>query len=236
MKTIVHKAETRGHAQHGWLDAHHSFSFANYYDPTRTNFGVLRVLNDDWIDGGKGFGRHPHDNMEIITIPLYGDIEHKDSMGHHGVIRTNDVQVMSAGTGVYHSEYNANPNKKLNLFQIWLFPKEKNIKPRYDQKTYLPEERENKWQLLVSPIGGEALGINQDAWFSLGKFDKNTELEYEVKLKGNGVYVMIVEGTATVSGHTLSKRDAIGVWETEKISIKATSDVEILVLDVPMAA
>lgn len=236
MKTILHKAETRGRANHGWLDAHHSFSFASYYNPQRIRFGALRVLNDDWIEGGKGFGRHPHDNMEIVTIPLYGDIEHKDSMGNHGVIKQNDVQVMSAGSGVYHSEYNANPNKKLNLFQIWVLPKKLNISPRYDQKTYLPEERKNRFQTIVSPQeGGEGLPINQDAWFSLGKFDKSAEISYEIRKEGNGAYIMIVEGNATIQGQNLSKRDAIGIWDTEKILIKADSEVEILILDVPMA-
>jgi redox-sensitive bicupin YhaK (pirin superfamily) len=236
MKTVVHKAETRGHANHGWLDAHHSFSFAGFYDPKRMQFGTLRVLNDDWIDGGKGFGRHPHDNMEIITIPLYGDLEHKDSMGNHGVVRQNDVQVMSAGTGIYHSEFNANPSKKINLFQIWVMPKEIGIAPRYDQKTYLPEERQNRFQTVVGADDPNALKINQDAWFSLGNFEKGKEPVYEVRKKGNGVYLMVVEGAATIEGQTLGKRDAIGLWETDTISIKADSDVEILLLDVPMLA
>jgi len=234
MKTILHKSDTRGHANHGWLDAHHSFSFASYYNPQRMNFGVLRVLNDDWIDGGKGFGRHPHDNMEIITIPLYGDLEHKDSMGNAGVIKQHDVQVMSAGTGIYHSEFNANQDKKVNLFQIWVFPNKENVTPRYDQKTYLPQDRQNKLQLLVSPEQDGALTINQEAWFSMGKFKKGEELEYEIKKKGNGVYALVVEGNVSIDGQLLNKRDALGVWDTKSIKIKAEDDMEILLLDVPI--
>ncbi|HAR20085.1 MAG TPA: hypothetical protein DCR46_05445 [Cytophagales bacterium] len=236
MKKILHTANTRGHANHGWLEARHSFSFAQYYNPSRMNFGVLRVLNDDWIDGGKGFGRHPHDNMEIITIPLYGDLEHKDSMGNSGVIKQNDVQLMSAGTGVFHSEFNPNPDKKVNLFQIWVIPKKMNVTPRYEQKTFLPSERQNKWQLLVAPESDTALTINQDAWFSMGKFDSGTESLYEIKKKGNGVYIMVVEGNVRIDGDLLQKRDAMGIWDTDKINIEVNSDCELLVLDVPMQA
>lgn len=234
MKTVLHTSETRGHANHGWLNAHHSFSFASYYNPQRMNFGVLRVLNDDIIDGGKGFGRHPHDNMEIITIPLEGDLEHKDSMGNSGVIKQYDVQVMSAGTGIYHSEFNANPDKKVNLFQIWVFPKKQNVAPRYEQKTFLPKERENKMQLLVSPENDDALTINQDAWFSMGKFEKGREISYQIKKKGNGVYVLVVEGSIELEGQKLNKRDALGVWDADMFNIKIEKDSEILLLDVPM--
>jgi redox-sensitive bicupin YhaK (pirin superfamily) len=236
MKKILHTANTRGSANHGWLEARHSFSFANFYNPNRMHFGALRVLNDDWIDGGKGFGRHPHDNMEIVTIPLYGDLEHKDSMGNSGIIKQYDVQLMSAGTGVFHSEYNPNPNKKVNLFQIWVFPKKQNIAPRYEQKTFLPSERHNKWQLLVSPHEGEALTINQDAWFSMGKFDSEKKMSYEIKKNGNGVYVMVVEGKVRIEGELLQKRDALGLWDTDRIDIKVDSDCELLILDVPMQA
>jgi len=234
MKTILHKSETRGGANHGWLNAKHSFSFASYYNPERMGFGVLRVLNDDIIDGGKGFGRHPHENMEIITIPLEGDLEHKDSMGNSGVIKQFDVQMMSAGTGIYHSEFNANADKKVNLFQIWVFPKKQDVTPRYEQKAFLPQDRLNNLQLLVSPENDGALTINQDAWFSMGKFENGQEIEYSIKKKGNGVYAMVVEGSVTIEGQTLNKRDALGVWDTESIKIKANSDFEILLLDVPM--
>ncbi len=236
MKTVLHTADTRGHAQHGWLSAHHSFSFGGFYDPKRMQFGALRVLNDDWIDGGKGFGKHPHDNMEIITIPLYGDLEHADSIGNHGIIRQNDVQVMSAGTGIYHSEFNANPTKKVNLFQVWVLPKKQDVPPRYDQKTYLPEGRHNQWQFIVAVDDPNALQINQDAWFALGRFNKGLEARYDLKKEGNGVYFMVVEGSAMVAGHTLGKRDAIGIWETGSISVTATSDAEFLLMEVPMSA
>ena len=236
MKTILHNAETRGHTNHGWLDTYHSFSFASYYNPDRMSFGALRVLNDDFIAKGMGFGRHPHDNMEIVTIPLYGDLEHKDSMGHTEVIKQYDVQIMSAGTGIYHSEYNKNRDKDVRLLQIWVFPKIEGVKPRYEQKTYLPEGRKNKLQVVVSPDEDDAVTINQDAWFSLGNLDKETELSYTIKKKGNGVYAFLIEGNATVQGQALSRRDALGLWDTEKISIKADSDVEILLMDVPMQA
>jgi quercetin 2,3-dioxygenase len=235
MNTILHKAGTRGHAKHGWLDSHHSFSFAHYYDPARMNFGALRVLNDDIVDGGQGFGTHPHDNMEIISIPLSGDLEHKDSMGNKTVIRQNDVQIMSAGTGIYHSEYNKNADKKVNFLQIWVFPKEENIKPRYDQKTFKPEDRINKLQNIVSPEKNDAgVLINQDAWFHLGTFKKGFETVYDLKVASNGVYVFVIEGDVTVNGQKLNKRDGFGLWNTEKIALTAETDAEVLVIDVPM--
>jgi redox-sensitive bicupin YhaK (pirin superfamily) len=235
MKTVLHRADTRGHANHGWLDTNHTFSFANYYDPARTHFGVLRVLNDDVVAGGKGFGKHRHDNMEIISIPLYGDLEHQDSMGNSTVIRQNDVQIMSAGAGKYHSEYNKNPEKKVNFLQIWVFPKEQDIEPRYDQRTFLPEDRINKFQNIVSPLeGDEGVRINQNAWFHWGNLKKGFTTEYTVKQSANGVYVFVIDGTVTINGEQLSKRDGLGVWETEKISIAASTDAEVLLLDVPM--
>src|SRR5688572_10982370 len=186
MNTVLHKAKTRGHANHGWLDTNHTFSFAHYYDPARMHFGALRVLNDDSVEGGNGFGTHPHDNMEIVSIPLYGDLEHKDSTGTTAVIKQNDVQIMSAGKGIYHSEYNKNKDKKVNFLQIWVFPKDKNIDPRYEQKTYNPEDRVNKLQQVVSAVkGDEGVWINQDAWFHLGNLKKGFETEYTLKQKGN---------------------------------------------------
>jgi quercetin 2,3-dioxygenase len=235
MNTVLHKAESRGHANHGWLDTNHTFSFANYYDPARMNFGVLRVLNDDVVSGGMGFGKHPHDNMEIISIPLSGDLEHKDSMGNTTVIKQNDVQIMSAGTGVYHSEYNKNPDQKVNFLQIWVFPKQRNIQPRYDQRTFKPEDRINKLQNVVSPVqGDEGVRINQDAWFHLGTLKAGFKTDYTIKQKGNGVYVFVIDGNVTINDQKLNKRDGFGVWNTDKISIAVDSDAEILVMEVPM--
>ncbi len=233
---IIHKAEQRGHAQHGWLDTFHSFSFANYHDPEKVHFGVLRVLNDDTIEGGMGFGMHPHDNMEIITIPIYGGVHHKDSMGNSGIINSGDVQVMSAGTGIYHSEENANAEMDLKLFQIWIFPNKKNVTPRYDQKTFEVKDRINKFQQIVSPMGeDEGLNIHQDAWFSLANFNKDFETTYQIKKPGNGVYVFIIEGSAIINNQKLNRRDAIGISAIQSISIKADTDAQILIMDIPMA-
>lgn len=235
MNTVLHKANTRGHANHGWLDSHHSFSFAHYYDPERIHFGALRVLNDDIVAGGMGFGTHPHDNMEIISIPLQGDLEHKDSMGNTGVIRQNDVQIMSAGTGIQHSEYNKNKDKQVNFLQVWVFPKEKNITPRYDQKTFKPEERVNNFQEIVAPVAnGSGVQINQDAWFNLGKFEKGKEVNYSLHDKSHGVYVFVLDGDVKVNGQILNKRDGLGVWDTNTVSITADSNTELLLIEVPM--
>ena len=234
-KTTLHKANTRGHANHGWLNAHHSFSFANYYDPTRVHFGALRVLNDDTIAPGMGFGKHPHDNMEIITIPLEGAIEHQDSMGHREVIRSGDIQVMSAGTGIAHSEYNANKDKPLKLLQIWVIPRENNVSPRYGQTTLRPEDRINTLQQIVSPgPAKEGIWINQDAWFHLGTLEKGFQTEYEIKKKGNGVYAFVIDGDVTINGVSLNKRDALGISDTDKLSINADSGAELLLIEVPM--
>lgn len=235
MNSILHRASTRGHANHGWLDTHHTFSFGQYYDPARVNFGALRVLNDDIVDGGKGFGRHPHDNMEIISIPLQGDLEHKDSMNNVTVIRQNDVQIMSAGTGIYHSEYNRNSDKKVNFLQIWVFPKQRNITPNYDQNTFNPEDRVNRFQLIVSPDkkDGSVL-IHQDAWFSLANLRAGFKGDYKVNHEGSGVYIFVLEGSASVEGTELNKRDGLGVWEVNDISIEANTDSELLVMEVPM--
>ncbi|HEY0743426.1 MAG TPA: pirin family protein [Chryseosolibacter sp.] len=235
MNTVLHKANTRGHANHGWLDTNHTFSFANYYDPRRMNFGALRVLNDDFVDGGMGFGRHPHDNMEIISIPLEGDLEHKDSMGNIAVIKQNDVQIMSAGTGIYHSEYNKNKDSKVNFLQIWVFPKQRNIQPRYDQRTFKPEDRLNKLQQVVSAKkDDEGVWINQDAYFHLGNLQKGFSTEYKINEKANGVYAFVIKGDVTINDQALNKRDGYGVWDTDKISIKADADAEVLLMEVPM--
>ncbi len=235
MKTIIHKAESRGKANHGWLNSHHTFSFANYYDPTRMHFGMLRVLNDDVVDGGKGFGTHAHDNMEIISIPLKGDLEHKDSMGTVAVIRQNDVQIISAGTGIQHSEYNKNPDSTVNFLQIWVFPKEKNIQPRYEQINFNPEDRVNKLQQVVTPVHGEdGVLINQDAWFHLGNLKSGFKTEYTVRKKGNGVYAFLLEGDVKINDQQLHKRDGFGIWDVDNFSIVADGDAEILLIDVPM--
>jgi len=237
MKTIYYKATDRGHANHGWLDAYHSFSFAGFHDATKVHFGALRVLNDDKIIGGRGFGMHPHDNMEIVTIPLSGDLEHADSMGNVGAISRGEVQVMSAGTGIYHSERNKNIDKALQLLQIWVFPKLRDIEPRYDQRAFSIEDRKNQFQTLVSPLGsGEAgMGINQDAWFSLINLDQDKEANYGIKLNTNGVYAFVIEGEAEINGQTLGRRDALGISETNEVIIKAKTDTEILLIDVPMS-
>lgn len=235
MKSVLHKANTRGHANHGWLDAHHTFSFANYYDRNRIQFGALRVLNDDIVAGGRGFGEHPHDNMEIITIPLRGALQHKDNTGGEGVIRAGEVQVMSAGTGVLHSEVNASASEEVNLLQIWVFPNVRNVKPRYDQKAFQAEGRNNQWQTIVSPVQNtEALWIHQNAWFSLGNFSKGKRTEYKLNKSGNGIYIFIIEGDVIVNDQKLNKRDGLGVWEVDKLSFTAESDAQILLMEVPM--
>lgn len=233
--SIFHKAETRGDASHGWLHSKHTFSFANYYNPERMHFGVLRVLNDDTVEGGKGFGTHPHDNMEIISIPLEGDLEHKDSMGNVAVIRNGDIQVMSAGTGIQHSEYNKNKDSKVKFLQIWVFPNKKNVTPRYDQVTLKAEDRHNKLQQIVSPNPDDAgVWIHQNAWFHLGKFDKGTAIDYVMKGKGTGLYVFNLSGNLTVNNQQMNARDGYGVWEIDKVTIKADSDSEFLLMEVPM--
>ena len=234
--TVFHPAGSRGHAQHGWLDSHHTFSFAQYYDPTRIHFGALRVLNDDLVAGGMGFGRHPHDNMEIVSIPLAGDLEHRDSMGNVGVIRQNDVQIMSAGTGVEHSEHNKNGDRPVSFLQIWVMPKIKNIVPRYDQKHFEPSARENKWQQIVSPEkDSEGVWINQDAWFHLGKFKPGFSTEYAVHQKGNGVYAFVLEGEVDLGGQRLARRDGFGIWDVERFAVTAIAEAELLLIEVPMA-
>lgn len=236
MKTVLHKAKTRGHANHGWLDSHHSFSFANYYNPDRMHFGVLRVLNDDVVAGGRGFGTHPHDNMEIISIPLEGDLEHKDSMGNTAVIKSGDVQVMSAGTGVYHSEYNKQSDKEVRFLQIWVFPNKKNVEPRYDQITLDQGQLKNQFKQILSPnANDDGVWIHQNAWFHMGELDKGTETTYDIKNRGNGVYAFILEGEVSINEQSLEKRDGFGVWDTDKIIIKAEANAKVLLMDVPMA-
>ena len=235
-KLIIHKAGSRGSANHGWLHSFHTFSFAGYHHPERMHFGVLRVLNDDTVAGGMGFGTHPHDNMEIISIPLEGDLEHKDSMGNTTVIRKGEIQVMSAGTGIHHSEYNKNEGEAVKFLQIWIFPNKHNVTPRYDQVTLDPTTRHNKLQQVLSPNpSDEGVWIHQNAWFHMGNFDNQVETNYSIKLKGNGVYAFVLQGKFEIEGTELDKRDAIGITDTETIQIKALSDnAEILIMDLPM--
>ncbi|MFI5218167.1 MAG: pirin family protein [Bacteroidia bacterium] len=235
MKTILHKSDTRGSADHGWLKAKHSFSFANYYNPERVHFGILRVLNDDIVAPDMGFGMHPHDNMEIITIPLKGSLQHRDSMGNTAVITHGEVQVMSAGTGITHSEFNPSKTEEVNLLQIWVFPEKRNITPRYDQKLFSKDERKNKFQLVVSP-GNEngSLMVHQQTWFSLISLENNKSIEYTVRKKGNGVYAFVIEGEVTIAGIDLLKRDGLEITDADKFSITAKSNAEILLMDLPM--
>lgn len=232
---ILHKAETRGNANHGWLNAYHSFSFASWYNPERVQFGALRVLNDDTIAAGMGFGTHPHDNMEIITIPLEGDLAHKDSMGNTEVIKNGDIQVMSAGTGIQHSEFNPNTDQQTKLLQIWLFPNKRNVTPRYQQITLSAADRHNKLAQVLSPnADDEGVWIHQDAWFQMGNFDAGITTEYKIKKEGNGVYAFVLKGNVTINGQELNTRDAVGISGTDSLNIKANTDAEFLLMDIPM--
>lgn len=234
--TVLHKAATRGHANHGWLDTWHTFSFGQYYNPERMHFGALRVLNDDTVAPGMGFGTHPHDNMEIISIPLEGDLEHADSMGNTQVIRQGDIQVMSAGSGITHSEKNRNRDKLTRFLQIWVFPNKRNVTPRYDQITLEPEARHNRFQQILSPSAhDEGVWIHQDAWFHLGRFDPGQRAAYELRRPGNGVYVFLIEGGATINGQELERRDGLGLTDTPVLEVKAGNNgAELLLMEVPM--
>jgi redox-sensitive bicupin YhaK (pirin superfamily) len=235
MRTILHKAASRGNADHGWLKTQHTFSFANYYNSERVHFGALRVLNDDWIAGGQGFGMHPHDNMEIITIPLSGVVEHKDSMGNHGTITAGEIQVMSAGTGIYHSEFNGDKTNPLSLLQIWVFSDKKNVTPRYDQISLADIAKENELYQILSPSADDqGVWIHQQAWFSLGNFTSEWEGSYKLHRPESGVYVFVIEGDAFVSGNALGRRDGIGIAEVSEIEIKATAGSRILIMEIPV--
>ncbi len=236
MNTVIHRAETRGKANHGWLNSSHTFSFANYQNPERMNFGVLRFLNDDIVQEGMGFGTHPHDNMEIISIPLEGDLEHKDSMGNVTVIKEGDVQIMSVGTGVTHSEYNKNKDKEVKFLQIWLFPKTKNTTPRYDQISIRDIEKENEFYQVLSPNKeDQGVWLNQDAWFHIGKFTKGNSDVYKIRKEGNGVYAFVLEGEVEINNEKLSKRDGFGIWDTESFKVKASENARVLLMEVPMS-
>lgn len=236
MKTIFYKADSRGHADHGWLNSCYSFSFANYYDPKRMGFGTLRVLNDDEVSAGMGFGTHGHSNMEIISIPLEGDLEHKDDMGNITVIRNGDIQVMSAGTGVKHSEHNHSKENKVKFLQIWVVPNKVNVEPRYDQITLEESDMTNTLHQILSPEKeDDGVWIHQDAWFHLGKFDRKEEIEYTLKDSSNGAYLFLLEGECSVNGERLGKRDAIAIEKAEKIDLTMEKGSKLLLMEVPMA-
>jgi redox-sensitive bicupin YhaK (pirin superfamily) len=235
MNTVLHKADSRGHADHGWLKSNHSFSFANYHNPERMNFGVLRVLNDDYVEGGKGFGKHPHDNMEIISIPLEGNLKHQDSMGNQAVIKSGDVQVMSAGTGIQHSEFNESENDAVKFLQIWMFPNKRNVAPRYDQITLPTTIKENDFLQVVSPNPNDAgVWVHQNAWFHIGTFTKDGSASYALKDPTNGVYAFVLEGDVTIADQPLNKRDGFGIWNVTDVNVKAQSDARVLFMEIPM--
>ena len=237
MKTVLHKSNSRGHANHGWLNSYHTFSFAGYHNPERMSFGVLRVLNDDTVAGAMGFGAHPHSNMEIISIPLSGDLEHQDSTGRKAIIKNGDIQVMSAGTGITHSEKNASQNEEVKFLQIWVIPNKQNVEPRYDQITLDPASRKNQLEQVVSPSPDDAgVWIHQDAWFHLGTIDKGISIPYTVKKQGNGVYIFVINGSFKIGKQLLEKRDGLGIWDTSSFNFTALEeDSEILVMEVPLS-
>jgi quercetin 2,3-dioxygenase len=234
--TILHKADTRGHADHGWLVSHQSFSFAGYFNPERIQFGMLRVLNDDIVAGGRGFGSHPHDNMEIISIPLEGSLVHEDNLGHRQVVSQGEIQVMSTGKGVFHSEYNNSPDQPAKFLQIWVFPNKLNVEPRYDQVQLDPEKRHNQLQQILSPDPeGEGVWIYQDAWFHIGRWDAGREFTYQLKKQGNGIYFFVIKGSFDVDGQSLEARDGLGVTDTERVALRSLEEgSEVLVIEVPM--
>jgi redox-sensitive bicupin YhaK (pirin superfamily) len=235
MTTTYYPASERGHVNFGWLDSHHSFSFGNWHDREKVHFGALRVLNDDTIKGGKGFDTHPHENMEIVTIPIKGALAHKDSTGAEGIIYSGDVQIMSAGSGISHSEYNASHYDPVTLLQIWIFPKHSGIKPRHDQQTFDPAARNNKWQILVSPRPEDlALKINQDARLALARLTTGTTLTFQRAFPTNGIYLFLLEGQAMIDHQTLHRRDGMGVTSAAECTIRATTDIEVLAIEVPM--
>lgn len=236
MKKTIHYAATRGYANHGWLQSFHTFSFADYYNPQRIHFGALRVLNDDTIAGGQGFGTHPHDNMEIVTIPLGGVLEHKDSMGNTEQLRPGEIQVMSAGRGITHSEYNADPEVEAKILQIWVLSDARGHTPRYDTVTLSPQHR-NSLRLIVAPegMGSQHVGwIHQRAWFYTASLESGHSIEYKLNMKGHGVYLFVIEGRVSVDGSVLQRRDGIGIWETDSFYICAEADAELLLIEVPM--
>ena len=235
-QTIYHPANSRGKTDLGWLESYHTFSFGNYYNPERINFGALRVLNDDILNGGKGFGEHPHDNMEIVSIPLSGGLKHLDSMDNVAVISDGDIQVMSAGTGIFHEEHNEDAEEVAQFLQIWVYPHTLNVEPRYDQLTLNKADRKNKLQQILSPSKDDAgVWIYQNAWFHLGQFDKGLNTQYQPKAPGNGVYLFMISGSIKANGQVLSARDGLGIWETDEVELEILENTEFLLMDVPMS-
>ncbi len=235
MKTIIHTSDTRGHADHGWLNSYHSFSFGNYHNPERMNFGALRVLNDDTVAAGRGFGTHPHRNMEIISIPLEGDLQHMDDMGNSTVIKSGDVQVMSAGTGISHSEYNKNKNQEVKFLQIWIIPNEEEVTPRYDQISIADIATKNSLYQVLSPNADDAgVWIHQNAWFYLGDYESGTTDSYDLKQKQNGVYIFVLDGEIEIANQKLNECDGFGIWETDTFDFKINRKSKILVMEVPL--
>lgn len=236
MKKVYHPSNERGHANHGWLDSYHSFSFAHWYNPHKMNFGALRVLNDDSVMPKMGFGKHPHSDMEIISIPLSGSLTHRDSMGHSQEIKVGDVQVMSAGTGIEHSEFNSHSTEKVEFLQIWIFPKEKGITPRYDQKSFDSAHRNQQWQVLVHADDkeGEGLKIHQDALIRIIEMHGNTKTNYASIADSKGVYFFVIEGCFEIADSNVSKRDALGVWETSGVEVECIESGILLAIEVPM--
>ncbi|SKB45881.1 pirin family protein [Dyadobacter psychrophilus] len=231
---ILHTADSRFVADHGWLKSAQTFSFHDHYDPQRIQFGALRVLNDDIVHGGKGFGRHPHDNMEIISIPLEGTLEHQDSMGNVAVIEPGEIQAMSAGTGIYHTEFNKDPDQPVTFLQIWLYPDKLNVTPRYDQLDYSKGDMHNKFLQILSPDPkDEGVWIQQQAWFHIGKLDKDFDTNHSLKRAGNGLYVFVVKGNIIVNDQALGQRDGYGFWPDSDVKFAATSDAEVLLMEVP---
>ncbi len=236
MKKVIHRASSRGHANLGWLNSYHTFSFGNYHDPNRMNFGVLRVLNDDEVDPGMGFGTHSHNNMEIISIPIEGDLEHKDSLGNTTLIKEGDIQAMSAGTGVSHSERNKNRDKKVKFLQIWVLPNKANVTPRYDQITLKPESLKEQFLQIISPNTKDGeIWIHQDAYFHLGEFVEGSRITHSLKNKQNGLYIFLLEGSCMVAGESLVRRDGMGVLETDVLEFEMLSASKILLMEVPLA-
>lgn len=235
MNKIIHRSDDRGYFNHGWLKTYHSFSFAGYFNRNKMGFGLLRVLNDDTVAAGNGFGMHPHDNMEIVTIILKGQLKHRDSMGNEGVIKENEIQAMSAGSGILHSEFNPSDSEPCELFQIWVKPAKLDIKPRYEQKSFNPQAKKNKFITLVSPNkSNDTMFINQNAYFSVAEIDKDKKIEYKLKNSNNGIYLMVIEGEIRICDEQLGRRDAIGISEIDMVSIDALTNSEILLIEVPM--
>ena len=235
MKTIYHAANSRGDANHGWLKSKHTFSFANYHNPERMGFGALRVINDDFVIGGQGFGKHSHRDMEIISIPLSGKLGHGDNIGNQGTIETGEIQVMSAGTGITHSEMNGDANEPVKFLQIWVIPDKMGVTPRYQQVRMDEHMQANEFNQVLSPKADDAgVWIHQNAWFHMGNFHKGVTQTYDLKDVNNGVYVLVLEGSVTINGNTLATRDGLGVWDTKSFTMDADEDARVLLMEVPM--